>query len=438
MSSVAFGLFKALIEQEVPFSSLKDYNITEEHFKDKEVEAYNFIKDFVLDYGVSPRLDTIGRHIGLPEVFNKLPEVSEDFGYWIHQVVERKRYEDIRECMLDMRGCLENQKLEDALRIMGNKYISIRDTYTTRRITPLREVQREVLHKHDTFQRQAGLAGISFGFPFIDKRSGGAQNGDYIIIVGQTGVGKTYLALKVGLSAHNTGSNILFLSTEMPNLQAARRVLAMEGQFSADDLKKGRLSYFGRMRADEIISRGITHQGVMGNYFHLLPGGMFPTVEDFSIVVKELKPDMAIIDGAYLLQATARTWWEKNMEVAMTLKNLSLVEDIPILATYQYLKKDVGKVEGVGGGFAIPQIASMVLSFEYERKEDMNSSQEVQYRVLRLTKGRDGEFGSIRVKYDMKTSQLIEVKVLKGAVEEDELVETDDTPEMDSQDYAEI
>ena len=126
------------------------------------------------------------------------------------------------------------------------------------------------------------------------------------------------------------------------------------------------------------------------------------------------------------------------MEIAMTLKNLALTENIPIMATYQYLKTGAGKLEGVGGGFAIVQIASMVLSFEFERKEDIGSLQEKQYRKLRLTKGRDGESGSMRVEYNMKTTQLLQDKVLSGRVSEEELIEPDISGEMDRQDYAEI
>ena len=436
MSSIGFGLFKSLIVNAVPFTSLSDYQVDSSYFRDKEAEAYSFMREFISEYGTYPRLETIGRHIGMPLVFDSLP--SEPVEYWLREVQTRKRYDDMRACMVSMRGHLENQKLEDALDMMGRSYLSLRESYATRKTATLRDVQMEVLRKHDEFQNQPDLPGLSFGFPFLDMVSGGAQKGDFIIIVGQTGVGKTYLALKVGHSSYMTGKNVLVLSTEMPNIQAARRVLAMEGHFSTTDLKLGRLSYFGRKRAEEIIRVGSVLQGSTGNFFYLLPGGMFPRVEDFAIVVKELKPDFAIVDGAYLLQANARTWWEKNMEIAMTLKNLALTEDIPILATYQYLKTGRGTLEGVGGGFAIPQIASMVLSFEFERKEDIGSLQEIQYRILRLTKGRDGESGSMKVKYDMKATQLTQHQVIQGRVSEEELIEPDISAEMDDQDFAEI
>lgn len=440
MSSIGFGLFKSLIENNTPFSSLQNHNIGEDHFQDKEIAAYRFIRQFILEYGTYPTLETVGRHIREPNVFSDLP--TEVVEYWVAEVEERKRYSDIQSCMLDMRRCLEDQDLEEALSKMGTGYLSIRESYVSKRMVNLREVQREVLEKHDQAQAilDLDLPGVSFGFPYIDAQSGGAQDGDYVVIVGQTGVGKTYLALKIGKSAHSTGKNVLFLSTEMPNLQSARRVLALEGRFSAEDLKKGQLSYYGRQRAAQIIEAGAAFDGANGNYFHLLPGGMFPKVEDFAVVIKELKPDLAIVDGAYLLQTTGKmSWWEKNMEVAVLLKNLALNENIPILATYQYGKKDTGKLEGVGGGFAIPQIASIVLSFEYERKEDIGSHNEVQYRLLKLTKGRDGESGSIRVKYDMKTTSLTQERRLSGRLLEDEgIIEPDIGAEIDNIDFADI
>lgn len=437
MSSIGFGLFKSLVESNTPFSSLQNHSITEDHFQDKELAAYRFIRQFILEYGEYPRLETISRHIAEELAFTDLPAEAPE--YWMGEVTERKRYGDLHSCMLDMRRCVEDHKLEDALELMGQGYLGIRESYISKRMVDLREVQKEVLTRHDEAQATQELLGVPFGFPYIDAQSGGAQKGDYIVIVGQTGVGKTFLALQVAKAAHRSGKNVLFLSTEMPNLQSARRVLALEGRFSTTDLKKGTLSYYGRERAERIINEGAILDGERGNYFQLLPGGMFPKVEDFAVVVKELKPHLAIIDGAYLLQVSGKAaWWEKNMEVAVVLKNLALNEDIPILATYQYGKKDTGKLEGVGGGFAIPQIASVVLSFEYERKEDIGSTNEVQARVLKLTKGRDGESGSIRVEYNMKTTGLTQLRRLSGRIYNEPVEEPDMTEEMDRVEYAEI
>lgn len=428
MASVGFGLLRSLITSEVNFSTLADEGISTEHFVEKEVDAYSFIKEFILDYGTYPRVETVARHIDDQLTFDGLTD--EPVAYWVEEVKERKRYKDIRESMLQVRECLESGKVEGAIDVIGSSYLSLRESYSTKRMVELREVQREVIEKHDLIQRTPDIPGIPFGFPFIDTVSGGAQSGDYVVVVGQTGVGKTYLALRIGLAAHADNKNVLVLSTEMPNLQAARRALAMEGKFSTTDMKMGRMSPWARDRALQLIENGATFRESSGKYFYLLPGGMFPKVEDVVIVAKEMNPDLLIVDGAYLLQTSGRaSWWERNMEVASMLKNLALNENFPIIATYQYNKKETGKLEGVGGGFAIPQIASVVFSFEYERKEDIGSQNEVQYRILRLTKGRDGESGSIKVEYNMKRTTIEQIRVLSGRMDPDDVSE----PELDNE-----
>lgn len=417
MSSVGFGLINSLIQSGDRFSSLNDFGISEDHFIDNEVSAYSFTKSFILEHGQYPQVSTIARHIGDITAFDGLED--EPVSYWVEEVKERKRYSDIKNTLVHVRSQTEAGNISGAIDLLANSYINLRNSYTGQGIEDLRELEQRVLENHDTIQRSPDIPGIPFGFPFIDTLSGGAQRGDYIAIVGETGVGKTYLALKMAKTGFDAGHNILAISTEMPTLQAARRILAMEGRFSTTDLKMGRLSHFGRQRAQRIVEQGAA--SVEGsNWFYFLPGGMFSKVEDIIILAREMKPDLLVVDGAYLLQVKAASWWEKNMEVARQLKNLSLLEDIRTISTYQFLKKDTGKLEGVGGGFAIPQIASIVFSFEYERKEDRENNNEVQYRKLKFIKGRDGESGSVRVLYNMKRTSLTQDRVLTGRVDPDE------------------
>ena len=421
MSSVGFGLLRSLITSQESFSILNNYEISEQHFREKEVDAYSFIRSFVMDYGEYPNTTTVARHIEVLEAFRGLED--EPFEYWVSEVKNRKRHNDLKATMATVREQVESGKLEEAIAFMGTAYLDLRHSYGNKRMTELREVQREVLEKHDQLQSNPDIPGIPIGFPYLDAVAGGAQGGDYITIVGQTGVGKTYLALKMALAGHvMAGKNVLVVSTEMPMLQSGRRILAMEGNFSTTDLKMGRLSHFGRERASELVENGATLLDSTEKYFYLLPGGMFSNVEDIVIITKEMRPDLLIVDGAYLLRTQAKSWWEKNMDVASILKDLSMQQNIPIIATYQYNKGDKGKLEDIGGGFAIPQIASLVYSFEYERKEDMNSGADIQYRILKLTKGRDGESGAVRVLYDMRRTSIVQDRVLSGRVDPDDRV----------------
>ena len=93
----------------------------------------------------------------------------------------------------------------------------LQSSYSESRVIDIRAAQSQVIEKHNAIQScSERLPGVTFGFPYIDEVSGGAQPGDAITIVGQTSVGKTFLALKVALSAYYSGKDVLIVSTEMP------------------------------------------------------------------------------------------------------------------------------------------------------------------------------------------------------------------------------
>lgn len=412
MSSVGYGLLRAVIHNRVSFSYLNEIGVDREHFINDEVNAYDFIKDHIIEFGYYPHLETIGVEIGNTECWRGLTDEQPDF--WANRVKERKRFADIRATQRLINEQLESGNIRDAITVMGSSYTSLRESYEENRMADLKDAEGEALARHNLIQDSGELPGIPFGFPFIDSVSGGAQGGDSIAIAGVTGVGKTYLALRIALSAYQLGNSILFLSTEMPKLQTARRLLAMEGHFSTTDLKLGRLSYFGVKRAEEIIAMAGPTDGC---YFKLLPGGLFANVEDVLVVTREIRPAMLIIDGAYLLRLAEpgrQVYWERILKVASKIKNLAMTEDIPVLATYQYGKKDVGETKGIGGGIAVGQLAGMVFSFEFERKEDQQNPAPVQYRILKLIKGRDGESGVLRVLYNMKRTSITQDRVISG------------------------
>ena len=354
----------------------------------------------------------MGVEIGNVDCWRGLTDEQAEF--WAERVKERKRFADLRATQRQISESLESGNVRAAINIMGSSYTNLRETYEENRMIDLKDAEREVLVRHNLIQNSGVLPGIPFGFPFIDSISGGAQGGDSIAIAGVTGVGKTYLALRIALSAYQMENSVLFLSTEMPKLQTARRLLAMEGHFSTTDLKLGTLSYFGVKKAEEIIEAAGPTEGI---WFKLLPGGLFANIEDVVVVARELKPAMLVIDGAYLLRLAEpgkQVYWERILKVASRIKQLAMTDDIPVLATYQYGKKDVGETKGIGGGMAVGQLAGMVFSFEFERKEDQQNPAPVQYRLLKLIKGRDGESGVLRVLYNMKRTTITQDRVISG------------------------
>lgn len=82
------------------------------------------------------------------------------------------------------------------------------------------------------------LTGFPTGFNEFDRRSGGLQTSDLIIIAADTSMGKTSLAIKMAM---NAGCPIAFYSMEMKKEQVAARMLSIESGVAANDILFSRL-----------------------------------------------------------------------------------------------------------------------------------------------------------------------------------------------------
>lgn len=261
-------------------------------------------------------------------------------------------------------------------------------------------------------------------------------DGDHLFLLGDfTITHNTFLALRVGLTGWYSGANVLCLCTEMPVIQVSRRILSMEGNFDSTNLKLGRMSAFGIQRAMQIIDSPLHIDGqVTDNWFKLLPGGLYSNLDDVLLITRELRPDLLILDGASLIRIKGHKAgrWERMIDVMEAVKNFAMEVGIATLSTYHFNKQQPGTTEGIYGGLAMSQLASIVMSFEYERKEDRNNPNPVQYRVLKLLKGRDGETGSIRCLYNMLRSSITQDRVIQGYTAigdgEDEVEYVDNDP----------
>src|SRR5688572_25648569 len=83
---------------------------------------------------------------------------------------------------------------------------------------------------------------IPTGFPSLDELlGGGVRRGDLVVLGGDTGSGKSALALAIALRVSETGRSTLLLTAEMETERVLERALAIEGRARIDDLRRGTL-----------------------------------------------------------------------------------------------------------------------------------------------------------------------------------------------------
>lgn len=212
--------------------------------------------------------------------------------------------------------------------------------------------------------------------------------------------GKTYLTLNAAMYAWKVQKKIpLFVSMEVSPQALLNRIIAMYTNTYVTDVKKATIS---TKKKNEIVS---SLEGLQDMpKFWIIDGNLSSTVSDIESWVGELKPDLVVVDGAYLIESENKwntSFHEKIKQSCEGMKKrVAAKYDIPTILSYQFnrdatkLKDDEqASLEHIGGSDAIGQISSIVLGlFD---GDDKGTTQK--RKTISVLKGREGEQGTFDI-----------------------------------------
>lgn len=93
----------------------------------------------------------------------------------------------------------------------------------------------------EMFERGEHITGVPSGFKELDKLLAGMHPGDLVILAARPSVGKTALALNIGVNAAKSGASTAVFSLEMSSEQLVQRVLCSEARINLADVRSGHL-----------------------------------------------------------------------------------------------------------------------------------------------------------------------------------------------------
>ncbi len=94
----------------------------------------------------------------------------------------------------------------------------------------------------EAFQSGSDVTGLHTGFADMDRKTGGLQNGDLIIVAARPSMGKTSFALNLAYNvAQHEKVGVGIFSLEMAREQLVMRMLGSSGSFNLHNLRRGKL-----------------------------------------------------------------------------------------------------------------------------------------------------------------------------------------------------
>lgn len=196
----------------------------------------------------------------------------------------------------------------------------------------------------EAHKRDSHVTGVTTGLRDLDRKLGGFQKSDLIILAGRPSMGKTALATNIAFNAATAwarsdgheGSAVAFFSLEMSNEQLATRLLGEQSRVPSDKIRRGEIKtddFSKFLEAAKIMSRAPL-------YIDDTPALSVAGLRTRARRLKRLAPHLGliVIDYLQLLHGSARrddNRVQEVSEITRGLKALAKELDIPVVALSQ-------------------------------------------------------------------------------------------------------
>ena len=369
-----------------------------------EREAYVFITDFVKKYDTIPTEDVLMRETGL-----MLAPATEPLAYVVKRLFDRRLHQTLHKGLLEAADMLEKGKPLEGRERMETLMRSVRNLDTRGAVVEsIHGLGQQVVDYYDSIK--AGKRGILTPWESINEATMGFWPEDLILFVARMGIGKTWTALQVAHCAWKQGKRVLIATTEMAKERMAMRYIAVKNRLPYRDLRQGRLDIFTEQRfRDEVLAAmSLPGLDIIGGDFDL-------SMESFAGIVADHKPDLTIVDGAYLLKVPGVNRTERAATVFDELKRIAKRNRTAVFATMQFNREvKVNQAKTVqADSIAMTDVAgwNADLIFGMIQTEEMKKNKRMAFKPLKV---REGESEEIECNWDFDRMDFSELPKAAG------------------------
>ena len=302
-------------------------------------------------------------------------------------------------------GYDDSVEAEDAINRAQSLVFGVADDRDQRELARLYDLLGPAMERISILMESGqGVVGIPSGFHDLDRMTGGFKASDLVIIAGRPSMGKTSLALNLGLyAALEAKKSVAIFSLEMSKEQLTERLLTEQAQIDAQRLHRGLLTEAEYDR----VSNALGPLGEAQIYIDDTP-----VMDELTMQLKARQAkmrhniDMIVIDYLQLMHGRSRGDDNRVQEVSAisrALKGLARELRIPVIALSQLSRAPEQRpdkrpiLSDLRESGSIEQDADVVM-FLF-RPEYYKSDEKPGIAEVHLAKHRNGPTGTIELKF---------------------------------------
>ncbi len=239
-------------------------------------------------------------------------------------------------------------------------------------------------------------------FPMLNKALGGLHRGEVMTIGARPGMGKTSLGLSFGYHAAKSGSNVLFISTEMSTERLLNRVLSSQTGIST---KKLRLTPQD-LQAEDYESL-MEAKDTLKNFYIYYKAPL--SISNIRKVVRDMKKrhgvDMVVIDYLQNIKGNGFSTVEKLDDVAKSIHDIAIDCSCHVLALAQSNRESeksqsLPKQSDLKGSGTIEQASDTIMMLHKNEDES-----DYCYWMV-CVKSRDGEHLNVPIVFNKDIQRI--------------------------------
>ena len=292
-------------------------------FPDREVsEVFTFILDFHAKHKAVPSPGLVesifpGLH---------LPFAPDPLGYYVDEVLKQFVRSKTAEVLMERAPVVVSASdPEPSMVELRQELNRLQGLLEVHRLSTPNDGAASRMDRYLQRKGTQGLLGIPTAFASLDAMTLGWEPHTYNGVAARPKTGKTWWLLKNADAAWAAGYKVLFCNKELPDEKMNDRLDALRAGVSYSRFRRGKL-------LDPEVKK-------LEEYYRSLDEAAEPTwwwlnnvqtASGIAAKIEEVKPDLVVIDGAYLLrdETGARSSWERQMGISRSLK--AIASDFPV------------------------------------------------------------------------------------------------------------